>query len=355
MDPLTHGLLGAGVCQALYSRPLGRWAAAIGAVGGVLADVDIVTQWFGGDKAMMLDHRTVTHALLLIPIGGALAAMPFLFHRRFRQRRLFILLAGILAYATHGLLDALTTYGTCLGWPFSPQRVAWDILPIIDPVFTLILLVGVVLTLVRMRPRACRAAMLAAMFYIVLAGVQHQRALDTLDQVAKTLYHDTERTRAMPTLGNIIVWRGLYESNDQMYPVAIRLPVNNQPATVTLGKPLRLSRKIPTPAPMPGKTLSPVMDDILNWNRFTGGYAAELPDQPDVLADLRYSAEPESFQPLWGLKVDLQHPDQPGSLVKYPVDRAAMVRRLWHDLISGPPESVKVDEVSMIQRKPRAK
>ena len=52
---------------------------------------------------------------------------------------------ALLGYGTNGLLDACTTYGTLLLWPFSNARIAWNNVSVIDPLFTLPLL-GFVLT-----------------------------------------------------------------------------------------------------------------------------------------------------------------------------------------------------------------
>ena len=49
-----------------------------------------------------------------------------------------------MGYATHGLLDSCTSYGTQLFWPFSDERVAWDTMSIVDPLFTIPLLVFVI-------------------------------------------------------------------------------------------------------------------------------------------------------------------------------------------------------------------
>ena len=39
-------------------------------------------------------------------------------------------------FSTHGVLDACTSYGTQLGWPFSDVRFAWSNVSIVDPLFT---------------------------------------------------------------------------------------------------------------------------------------------------------------------------------------------------------------------------
>jgi len=51
-----------------------------------------------------------------------------------------------MALFTHVLLDAFTSYGTQLFLPFTDWRVSFDSISIIDPVYTLPLLVGVLLS-----------------------------------------------------------------------------------------------------------------------------------------------------------------------------------------------------------------
>ena len=45
---------------------------------------------------------------------------------------IFFSTLGIL---THGFLDACTSYGTSLFWPFSSTRVSWNVISIVDPFF----------------------------------------------------------------------------------------------------------------------------------------------------------------------------------------------------------------------------
>jgi inner membrane protein len=97
-------------------------------------------------------HRHFTHALAFIPVGGVLAASPWLLQQRHRPDWRPLLVAGTLGYATHGVLDACTNYGTHLLWPFSPVRVAWHWITTIGPLLTLILLVGLVFAVRRQLP-----------------------------------------------------------------------------------------------------------------------------------------------------------------------------------------------------------
>jgi inner membrane protein len=127
MDPLTQGVLGATLPQATAAR--GKRVAAAGLLGflaGMAADLDVFIR-SSDDPLLFLEyHRQFTHALIFIPVGGLICALVLhlLLGRKrgleFRQSWLYC----TLGYATHALLDACTTYGTMLFWPFSDVRIA---------------------------------------------------------------------------------------------------------------------------------------------------------------------------------------------------------------------------------------
>ena len=84
MDPITQTVCGAIVAQAIFNKKLGRSAALFGAAGGILPDVDVFFQY--SDPIVAWDmHRNFTHALAFIPIGGLIAALPFLLLPRWRR------------------------------------------------------------------------------------------------------------------------------------------------------------------------------------------------------------------------------------------------------------------------------
>jgi membrane-bound metal-dependent hydrolase YbcI (DUF457 family) len=147
MDLLTHGLLGGLVAQTAGRPQERRLAVGIGFLAALLADADILIR-SASDPLLVLEyHRQFSHSLLFIPIGALIAsalAWPFV-RRRLPPARIY--LYAILGYATAGLLDACTSYGTHLFWPFVDRPVSLSIIAVIDPLFTLILLAGVVTVL----------------------------------------------------------------------------------------------------------------------------------------------------------------------------------------------------------------
>ena len=180
MDPLTQGALGASLPQSCVDRRHAASAGLMGFLAGMAADLDVLIR-SSSDPLLFLEyHRQFTHSLVFIPVGGLLCALllhSFYGRRRglaFRQSWLFC----TLGYATHALLDACTTYGTMLLWPFSDQRFAWNTISIIDPLFTLPLLAGVLLTARRKRRVFVRVALVWACVYMTLGLWQRNVATD---------------------------------------------------------------------------------------------------------------------------------------------------------------------------------
>ena len=84
MDPLTHGLLGAVAAKAVLGRRLGHAGWMIGAAAGMLPDVDFFLHSDADPLLNIEVHRQFTHSLAAIPVGGAIAALPWLTFQTFR-------------------------------------------------------------------------------------------------------------------------------------------------------------------------------------------------------------------------------------------------------------------------------
>ena len=169
MDILTHAVMGAafaaGVASIRYRGEKSglaarRLAAGIGAAAGLLPDADALIQ-SGGDALLVLDyHRHFSHALAFVPIGALIAALLLwpLLRRRIDFATLY--LCALAGYLPHPLLDACTSYGTHLWLPFSQRREAWNLIAVVDPLFTLLLAVPLFLYLRRPDSRALRWGLL---------------------------------------------------------------------------------------------------------------------------------------------------------------------------------------------------
>lgn len=153
MDSITQAALGAALGSAVAGKTLGRSAILGGALLGTLPDMDVLID-YGSAVANFTQHRGFSHSLLILfPLAVVLAWVfhrwrPVLSYQRWLAFTSLILL-------THPLLDAFTTYGTQLFWPFGPP-VAISSIFIIDPLYTLPLLFAVIWTL--WRPHQVKAA-----------------------------------------------------------------------------------------------------------------------------------------------------------------------------------------------------
>lgn len=163
MDSISQAALGSAVVLATLGRRTAAWKAALwGAAAGTLPDLDAFID-HGDPLLNMVRHRAESHGLALLALASAplgwLAArfsgQPDLWRRWW--------MAMALALITHPLLDTLTVYGTQLLQPFSNHPFAVGSVFIIDPFYTLPLLLGVLVAVLWSSTKGMRwnAAMLA--------------------------------------------------------------------------------------------------------------------------------------------------------------------------------------------------
>jgi inner membrane protein len=300
MDPLTQGALGAALPQA-GSRA--KWVGSAGLLGflaGMAADLDVLIR-SSNDPLLFLEyHRQFTHSLVFIPIGGAICAL--LLHSLIGRRRGLRLrqtwLFCTLGYATHALLDTCTTYGTMLLWPFSEQRFAWNTISIVDPLFTLPLLLAVVLAATLRKPALARWGLLWGAVYMSLGLVQRNEAITMGYELAAQRGHQPVRLEAKPSIGNILVWKTVYETGDRYYVDAVRASL--WPKHYVGDSVLKLDLDRDMPWLDPG---SQQARDIERFRWFSNGYIARDPIYANRVMDIRYSMLPNEILPLWSIEL----------------------------------------------------
>lgn len=155
MDSVTQILLGAAVAAASAPPRHRRVALLVGGALGTLPDLDVFID-YGGAVENFTYHRGFSHSLFVLPwVGLALWALFQWAWRDARPDRWRWLAAFQLALVTHVLLDAFTVYGTQLFWPLPTPPVSIGSIFIIDPAYTLPLLVGVAMAaILGAKPRA---------------------------------------------------------------------------------------------------------------------------------------------------------------------------------------------------------
>lgn len=339
MDPITQGALGAAAPQAVLSRDKLPAFALLGCLAGMAPDLDVFIS-SSTDPLLFLEfHRQFTHALVFIPVGAALVAVLLhgIVRRTLRFRETY--LACLIGYATHGLLDGCTAYGTQLFWPFSDYRVGWNNVSVIDPLFTLPLLSLAILAATLRRRAFAIAGLIRALGYLLLGVVQHQRAETAGAQLAAARGHVPHQLVASPGLGNLLVWRVVYEHDGRYYVDAVRTGLAVTACPGASVPPLDLRRDFQWLDPD-----SQQARDVERFRWFADGYLAVDPRVQDRIIDAGYSFVPNSIDMLWGIDLDPDAvPDQHARYVQ--VARRDQIGRYWR-LLTGDACSIRPDAAS---------
>ena len=239
-------------------------------------------------------------------------------------------LCCLLAYLSHCLLDAATSYGTQLWWPFTNDRAGWDLISIIDPIFTVALAVGLALAWKRQKLRPAVIAVVFVAVYLTFGVAQHSRATTAQRQLAQARGHTIERFEVMPTLANNLVWRALYVYRGRIYADRIRVGWFSR-ATVLEGWSLPV---VTTSELTETERARDQQRSFERFNWFSEGWVARKPADSTVLGDMRYSLSSDAFDPIWGIRFTATEAATEVEWVNRSRDRRISISDLWNE-ISG--------------------
>ncbi len=213
--------------------------------------------------------------------------------RRLRDERWLCWGAAFALLSTHALLDGFTTYGTKLLWPLFTEPISWSSIFIIDPLYTLPLLVALLVSLfARPSPgpsplgglarRAASWGLILSTAYLgwTLAAreLAWTRVLDSLE--AGGFRH--ERLVMIPMPFNSLLWRGLAVDGDRYANVYVSLFDEGPAALHEHPRNLALAAALPDRRPV----------ERIAW--FSHGfYAFERRGGSILLRDLRVGVEPD--------------------------------------------------------------
>lgn len=289
MDSLTQIVLGASVAALAVPAQHRRRAIAVGAALGTFPDLDVIplAMMDVDPVRYMVWHRGITHSFGFLALFGV--GLWWLLRRLWapvREHPRAWLWAIMLALLTHPLLDAFTVYGTQLWWPLPVHPTMWSSVFIIDPLYTLPLLVGVVAVLAGGARGWARGTLLAGVVlstaYIGWSLAAKARVEHAVSQsLAGTELADAPRF-SVPMPFNTLLWR-----------VVVMTPegyLEGQYSVVADRGPVRLEAH-----PSEVQALAAVADfdavQRLQW--FNRGFMrARIEDERLVLSDLRMGLEP---------------------------------------------------------------
>jgi len=297
MDPLSQAVLGASLSQSADHKKTQLFSALIiGALAGMAPDLDILIR-NDSDPLLFLEyHRQFTHSLFFVPIGALICALLFYPFAKSNLSFKQIYLFSFLGIATHGLLDACTSYGTQLFWPFSNFRVAWGVVSIIDPFFTVPMIVLTGLAVYRKQVLYARLGFIYAVLFLSFGLVQKYRVKQMLHEVLQERGHQMERVIVKPSFANRHVWKTLYEYDGKYYVDAVKLLWDVEFIQGMSVQKLNIQEDFSWL-----DLLSQQATDIERFRWFSNDWLAVSETDPNYIIDVRYSFLPNRIESMWGI------------------------------------------------------
>lgn len=210
MDSLSQVALGSAVGIAVMGRRTSIWKAALaGAVVGTLPDLDSFID-HGDPIRNMTFHRAESHALFYLTLLSPLLALLITRMCGVMQDFKRWWLTVWLVLVTHALLDLMTVYGTQLALPFSDYPFGVGSIFIIDPLYTLPLLIGLVAAISSGKTTGLKwnKVGLALSTAYLCFGVIAQQYVKQIaqDSLAENNW-SSEKLLVTPTPFNTLLWR----------------------------------------------------------------------------------------------------------------------------------------------------
>lgn len=229
MDSITQAALGAAIGESMFGKKVGAKASVAGAAIASLPDLDVILYLLYDKLEMLSIHRGLSHSIVFSILGAFLLAFILSKIKGFRKiefRRL--LTFSWLALFTHMLLDTFTAYGTQLLLPFSDSRLSLDSINVVDPVYTLPLLIGLFLSLRKKTSNPNRSTfnnygLIISSIYLMLT-LFHKQIVET--NIENRLQQNTiayQSLLTMPVGSGNIRWYGVAKTTDSIFMLQYHL------------------------------------------------------------------------------------------------------------------------------------
>lgn len=220
MDSLTQALLGATTFALIKDKEIGKKSLLIGAIAGTIPDLDVFLSPFFNEVAFLTVHRSVSHSVGLAVILSIF--LGWIFYKKMgKQSSVYSWMwAFFLAIMTHSLLDWCTTYGTKLMSPFHGHLFSTNNIHVLEPTYTLILLIGCLLLLFTKsinRQKVINNTLLFSSLFIcwtfVSKGIANNRFVAEMDRQGI----EYEKMMVSPTPLNSLLWHGIIKTTNGYY------------------------------------------------------------------------------------------------------------------------------------------
>ncbi|MFQ5637267.1 MAG: metal-dependent hydrolase [bacterium] len=221
MDSVTQIALGAAIGEAVLGKKVRNKAMLWGAIAGTIPDLDAIPGHFLNTVSRLEIHRGVTHSILfaivLAPVLGHLVAKMYKTEKADRGDWSKLFFWGLF---THALLDAFTTWGTQLFWPFE-YRVAIKSIFVVDPLYTLPLLICLIWLSVkkdgRVRRKLNAIGLGLSTLYLGLTLVNKTIMIQNFREILESKNISYSRVTTRPAPFNNLLWTANIETEAGFY------------------------------------------------------------------------------------------------------------------------------------------
>jgi inner membrane protein len=217
VDSITHTLTGAIIARAIDDEKIGNWGSISGLAMGFFPDSDFILGLF--NRQFYLEyHRDFTHSFLLIPFYALFFSWVFVkISRRPYFWRFYKICLPVLF--SHVILDLLTSYGTMIFSPFFEHRFSWDLVFIIDLIFSGIIFFPLLVSILWKRKSqwVCRGSLIGLTIYILFCWIQHDQAIELTKDFSKNLREEVIQVASMPQPLSPFRWVTYIETKDRVY------------------------------------------------------------------------------------------------------------------------------------------
>lgn len=222
MDSLTQIILGAAVGKIAGGKKLGNKAALWGAIGGTIPDLDVLLGLIYDPISYLMIHRGFSHSIFFAPLTAPLFALiPWFIYGK--PKTTFLVWVNVMFWAlfTHPFLDLFTGYGTQLLNPFSNFGFEINSLFIIDPIYTvllgLFLVLGLKQTNLEKSISLIRKGLVYSSLYIFLTVGMKVYSHNVIRTHAERQNIQIESMMTIPGPFSSFLWRGLIKTDNGFY------------------------------------------------------------------------------------------------------------------------------------------
>ena len=218
MDSLTQGLLGAATFAIVKDKDIGKKSLLIGAIAGTIPDLDVFLAPFFNDIEFLTIHRSVSHSIgLAVVLSLLLGEIYYRIYKRKQSRKSWNL-AFFLAIFTHSILDWFTTYGTKLISPFDDHLFSLNSIHVFEPIYTAILLSGILIHLLKSRKKiklkAIKYSLIVSTCYLLIGVASKNHAYYHFKTQLEKDNMAYEDILVSPTPLNIFLWHGIVKQKE---------------------------------------------------------------------------------------------------------------------------------------------